>query len=330
MLRVFFKGQMEINSLKTQCFDWLKFFIPQLVIKELRFLILASSSKWENHIKILWRWRDSSCAARIPPEFYFRAKQSIKKEGWWSFSGGLLRNTVLQASVQGLSAGMHRWGSHLSWEWLCFLYIIFLQVCRYFTHVGMYVFICVWGFFLLSSGQIFPLDVSHKPQQMQDCSFGRQGTRSVLELRVSILVLWAPLLQVRCWLLPFKEHRLGDIPLTKHAAFFPRALLRRHSLSRGICQTLFGTHYLSNPQGGHGAGGTFSKPLERTRPPRNRSFLSVAREHACIYPEWEAGRITKAEVFPGLPDHLTMAWGTKPQPQLEAFPAHVAWSPQSE
>lgn len=161
--------------------------------------------------------------------------------------------------------------------------------------------------FLLSSGQIFPLDVSHKPQQMQDCSFGRQGTRSVLELRVSILVLWAPLLQARCWLLPFKEHRLGDIPLTKHAAFFPRALLRRHSLSRGICQTLFGTHYLSNPQGGHGAGGTFSKPLERTRPPRNCSFLSVAREHACIYPEWEAGRITKAEVFPGLPDHLTMA-----------------------
>lgn len=147
MLRVFFKGQMEINSLKTQCFDWLKFFIPQLVIKELRFLILASSSKWENHIKILWRWRDSSCAARIPPEFYFRAKQSIKKEGWWSFSGGLLRNMVLQSSVQGLSAGMHCWGSHLSWEWLCFLYIIFLQVCRYFTHVGMYVFICVWGFF---------------------------------------------------------------------------------------------------------------------------------------------------------------------------------------
>lgn len=46
MLRVFFKGQMEINSLKTQGFNWLKFFIPQLVIKEikeLRFLILASS-----------------------------------------------------------------------------------------------------------------------------------------------------------------------------------------------------------------------------------------------------------------------------------------------
>lgn len=93
-----------------------------------------------------------------------------------------------------------------------------MQVFHTCRHVCFHMCLRV---FLLSSGQIFPLDVSHKPQRMQDCSFGCQGTRSVLELRVSILVLWAPLLQVRCWLLPFKEHRLGDIPLTKHAAFFP-------------------------------------------------------------------------------------------------------------
>lgn len=247
MLRVFFKGQMEINSLKTQCFNWLKFFIPQLVIKELRFLILASSKKWENYIKILWRWKDSSYAARIPPEFYFRAKQSIKKEGWWSFSGGLLRNTVLQGSVQGLSATASLGITHVLGMALLPLYHRPAGICTYFTHVGMYVFIVFEGF-LLSSGQIFPLDVSHKPQGMQDCSFRGQDPRNVLEIRISVLVLWAPLLQERCWLLPYKEHCLGDIPLTKHTAFFPRALLRRHSLSTGICQTLFGTHYLSNGQ----------------------------------------------------------------------------------
>lgn len=86
--------------------------------------------------------------------------------------------------------------------------------------------------------------------------------------------------------------------------------------------------------GRHRAGRTFSKPLARTRLPRNCSFLSVNTDS---YPEWEAGKMAtnhqpRQKCFLGSQvfAHLTMAWGTKLQPQPEAFPARVAWSPQSE
>lgn len=43
-----FKGQMEINSLKTQCFDLFKFFFLSDK-KNLRFWSLSLDSKHENH-----------------------------------------------------------------------------------------------------------------------------------------------------------------------------------------------------------------------------------------------------------------------------------------
>lgn len=125
-----------------------------------------------------------------------------------------------------------------------------LTMCVYMFQNGMYVFhLCIFLNYL--QVRVFLLDASHRPWHMQDwtvdsASFLGQSESQRCFLSTQdqhcfpVLMPWASLFQARHRLLSSKQHCLGDIIFTKHVSFFQRALLRRRSLSRGICQALSG------------------------------------------------------------------------------------------
>lgn len=108
-------------------------------------------------------------------------------------------------------------------------------------------FICVWGSFTIfwSEFSSSMFSTSHRRCRTEQWIGRTQGNQChnnvflVPRVRVAIpFSRWTSLFQVRHGLLPSKEHCLGDIVFTKHVCLFQRALLRRHGLSKGICQAV--------------------------------------------------------------------------------------------
>jgi len=115
-------------------------------------------------------------------------------------------------------------------------------------HTRLYVFHMCIRFFCYLQVRIFLLSVFHKPQEMQECAVDREDLGTQCHKNVVSVPRASAAVPFSCSELLCSEYGTGFSPpksiawetslLQSMFALFQRALLRRRSLSRGICQAV--------------------------------------------------------------------------------------------